>query len=428
VKVAVVAEFYPSERDPVLGIWAHRQALAARDAGAEVRVLVLHRLLPPKASLTDGMSGAVGELAKRVREPRRQTHDGLEIVYVPYVSPPRPRSYASWGKWAAPALGVALRRLRRSFEFDLVHAHNAVPAGDAVRRVLDAPSRQTAAQHTARTPAQAILRRADRSHARGAATPLVVSVHGGDVLYTAPRSATGAEAVALGLGAARLVLANSQGIAELARERGAGETRVVHLGADLPPLPRPARREGPPTLVTVAHLVARKRHADVLRALAVLGGRHPTLRYSIVGDGPERIALEGLAARLEVADRVDFHGQLAPERAVDLARGCSLFAMPSTEEAFGVAYVEAMAGGVPAIGCRGEPGPEEIAAAGEGLVLVPPGDIERLTQRIDELLSDPQRLREAGQRARATVAAHFTWERCGTQTLAAYRDALRPER
>jgi teichuronic acid biosynthesis glycosyltransferase TuaC len=418
VKVAVVAEFYPSDRDPVLGIWAHRQALAARDAGAEVRVLVLRRLLPPKASLTEGVSGAVGELAKRVREPRRQTHDGLEIAYVPYVSPPRPGSYANWGRWAAPALGVALRRLRRSFELDLVHAHNAVPAGDAVRRALAAPRAGT----VSRAATAATL------HARVCKVPIVVSVHGGDVLYTAPRSAAGAAAVAQGLGAARLVLANSQGIAELACEHGAGETRVVHLGADLPALQRPARREGPPTLVTVGHLVARKRHADVLRALAVLGGRHATLRYAIVGDGPERIALEGLAARLGVAERVDFHGQLIPERAVELARECSLFAMPSTEEAFGVAYVEAMAGGVPAIGCRGEPGPEEIAAAGEGLVLVPPGDIERLTQRIDELLSDPQRLREAGQRARATVAAHFTWEHCGTQTFAAYEAALRPER
>ena len=62
--------------------------------------------------------------------------------------------------------------------------------------------------------------------------------------------------------------------------------------------------------------------------------------------------------------------------------------MPSTEEAFGTAYIEAMAAGVPAIGCRGEPGPEEIAAAGGGFLLVPPGDIERLSQRIDELLSD----------------------------------------
>jgi glycosyltransferase involved in cell wall biosynthesis len=108
-------------------------------------------------------------------------------------------------------------------------------------------------------------------------------------------------------------------------------------------------------------------------------------------------------------------------------RRCTLFAMPSTEEAFGVAYIEAMAAGLPAIGCRGEPGPEEIAKAGDGFVLVPPGDIERLSQRMDELLSDPDRLREAGRRARETVAAHFTWERCGRETRAAYEDALRDE-
>jgi glycosyltransferase involved in cell wall biosynthesis len=395
-----VAEFYPSRRDPVLGIWAHRQALAARDAGAEVRVLALHRLLPPRATLASGAAGAARALARRLREQRHQVRDGLQIDYVPYVSPPRERSYASWGAWAAPALAYALRRLRRSFEFELVHAHNAVPAGEAVR--LARPR-----------------------------VPLVVSVHGGDVLWTARRSDAGAAAVARGLGAARLVLANSHGTAELARAHGAGETRVVHLGADLPAGSRAPRGEGlrargedPQTLVTVAHLVARKRHADVVRALAVLSQKHPTLRYAIVGEGPERVALEGLARRLGVAARVDFHGQLAHDRAESLAQRSTLFVMPSTEEAFGVAYVEAMAGSVPAIGCRGEPGPEEIAAAGDGLVLVPPGDVERLTQRIDELLGDPHRLREAGQRARATVAANFTWERCGEQTLAAYEHVL----
>ncbi|MFI4992633.1 MAG: glycosyltransferase [Solirubrobacterales bacterium] len=401
MKVAVVAEFYPRRGDPVLGVWTHRQALAARDAGAEVRILVLHRLVPPRASFAAGPGGVASTLARLVREPRKQLHDGLEVSYIPYVSPPRSGSYASWGAWAAPSLGLALRQLHRSFRFQLIHAHNAVPAGDAVRRVqLD--------------------------------VPLIVSVHGGDVLYTAadpPTGSTaGAAAVSRGLGAARLVLANSQGIAELARTHGAGETRVVHLGAEMPATPYPARRAGTgahPTIVTVAHLVARKRHADVLRALAVLGQRHPTLRYSIVGEGPERVALEGLAARLGVAGRVEFHGQLAPAEAIEQARQCTLFVMPSTEEAFGVAYIEAMAGGLPAIGCRGEPGPEEIAAAGDGFMLVPPGDIERLTQRIDELLSDTHRLREASQRARATVAAHFTWERCGVQTLAAYEHALR---
>jgi len=398
VKVVVVAEFYPTRRDPVMGIWAHRQALAARDAGAEIRVLVLHRLVPPRSSLAAGSGGVAGALSRLLSEPREQTRDGLTVTYVPYVSPPRDRSYPTWGVWAAPTLGLALRRLRRSFPFDLVHAHNAVPAGDAVRRAL-----------------------ADRPTVRA---PLVISVHGGDVLYTARRGRAGAEAVTRGLRAARLVLANSEGIAELSQAHGARETRVVHLGTDMPASLRAPRRDGPPTLVTVAHLVARKRHADVLRALAVLSQRHPTLRYAIIGDGPERTALEGLAARLGIAERVEFHGQLPPARAIEQARRCTLFVMPSTEEAFGVAYVEAMAGGLPAIGCRGEPGPEEIAAAGDGFLLVPPGDIERLTQRIDELLSDSHRLREAGQRARATVAAHFTWEGCGHRTLAAYEHAL----
>jgi teichuronic acid biosynthesis glycosyltransferase TuaC len=397
VKVLVVAEFYPSRRDPVMGIWAHRQALAARDAGAEVRVLVLHRLIPPRSSLSGGPVAVAGALAQRVREPRAQTRDGLAITYVPYVSPERQRSYASWGAWAATPLALAIARMRRSFAFDLVHAHNAVPAGDAVRRV------------------PTLL---------GARAPLVVSVHGGDVLYTAGRVRAGGEVVRQALAHARLVLANSAGIAELSLAHGARETRVVHLGTDVPTAARPALRGVAPTLVTVAHLVARKRHADVLRALAVLTPRHPTLRYAIIGDGPERETLERLAVRLGVSERVDFHGQLAPAEAIERARECTLFVMASTEEAFGVAYVEAMAGGIPAIGCRGEPGPEEIAAAGDGMVLVPPGDIERLTQRIDELLSDPQRLREARQRARATVLANFTWERCGEQTLAAYEHAL----
>jgi glycosyltransferase involved in cell wall biosynthesis len=385
VKVAVVAEFYPRQSDSVLGVWAHRQALAAQAAGAEVHVLVLHRLVPPR---TSQHARALGGL---LREPWRQVRDGLPVTYIPYVSPPRWRAYSSWGAWAAPALGVTLRRLRRRTGVELIHAHNAVPAGDAVRRV-------------------------------GLDVPLVVSVHGGDVLYTAPRSPAGREAVARSLDAAQLVLANSRGIAELARADGAQEVRVVHLGADPPS--SGLTRDAEPALVTVGHLVARKRHADVLRALAVLRDRHPTLRYVIVGDGPERVALEGLAARLGIRERVHFCGQLPPAEAIERARRCTLFVMPSTEEAFGVAYIEAMAGGLPAIGCRGEPGPEEIAAAGDGFMLVPPGDIERLTQRIDELLSDPQRLREAGRRARATVAAHFTWERCGEQTVAAYEHVL----
>jgi glycosyltransferase involved in cell wall biosynthesis len=175
----------------------------------------------------------------------------------------------------------------------------------------------------------------------------------------------------------------------------------------------------------LAHLVARKRHADVLRALWLLRERQPQLRYLVIGDGPERGPLARLAAELGVADRVEFAGQLAPHEAMRRASEAHVFVMPSVDEAFGVAYVEAMAAGLPAVGTRGEAGPQEIAAAGDGLRLVPPGDVEALAAELEALLSEPDYLQEVGALARATVVRAFTWEGCGRATVAAYEDALR---
>jgi glycosyltransferase involved in cell wall biosynthesis len=374
VRVAVVAEFYPRAADPVLGIWAHRQAVAARDAGAEVSVFVLHRLVPPAAAF----SGR--ELRRLIEQPAVEERDGLRVCYLRYVAPRRGRAYARWGAWAAPALGLALRR---AGPFEVIHAHNAVPAGDAVLR------------------------------GRRARTPVVVSVHGGDVLWTSARVPGGEAAVRRTLAAARLVLANSRGIERLAVAHGARRTRVVTLGTDVP---APGARALEPLVTTVGHLVARKRHADVVRALA----RLPGVRYLVIGDGPERAALAALAAELGVADRVELAGQLDPAEALRRARAAWLFVMPSTDEAFGVAYVEAMAAGIPAIASAGEPGPAEIGA---GMELVPPGDPDALAATMGRLLSDPDELEALGRAARATVLDRFTWERSGALTLAAYAEA-----
>src|SRR6185312_3808272 len=144
-----------------------------------------------------------------------------------------------------------------------------------------------------------------------------------------------------------LVLANSAGTARRCEERGACHTRVVHLGTDLPAAtagaPGVAGSSEPPTLVTVGNLIARKRHADVIEAMALLHDRWPQLRYVVVGDGPERAALQALATTGGVADRVQWRGRLDHATAVSVARSGSLFVLPSVAEAFGVAYVEAAA-------------------------------------------------------------------------------------
>jgi teichuronic acid biosynthesis glycosyltransferase TuaC len=388
MKVVIVAEYYPRAADPVLGVWAHRQALAAREAGADVRVLVLHRPVPSKAALRAREPRA---LIEPLRQPLHASLDGIEVTYVPFLAPPRPRSYGHWGAWAAPSLALALRRLRRAFPFELVHAHYAAPAGDAVRRAQPG-------------------------------VPVVLSVHGGDVLSVVRRPG-GRAAVTRALGSARLVLANSAGTEQRARALGAAHTRVVHLGTDVPP--ERSREPALPAIATVGHLVARKRHADVLRALWLLRDSHPDLRWVVAGDGPERPALERLIRELGLGGRAKLLGQLAPADARAVAQAATVFALPSVDEAFGVAYVEAMAAGVPAIGCLGEAGPEEIAASGPGIRLVAPGDPEALAAELRALLDDPAWRRELGDGARATVERAFTWAACGRATVAAYEEALR---
>lgn len=386
VRVLVLAEWYPSRADPVHGIWAHRQALAARDAGAEVRVLALRRPVPPIAVARRG-PGAIARWARTVRATLKPTElDGLVVQPVAFLAPPRPWSYASWGAWIAPPLARALARER----FDLVHAHNVLPTGDAVAR--------------------------RRPHPR-----FVVSTHGPDIIHVAGASPRAAAATRRTLRAAGAVIANSSWAAERC-EQLAGEplpARVVHLGADVPAeIPRLHARA---TVVTVAHLQRRKRHEVVMRALATLPAEECP-DYVLVGDGEMRGPLEALRDRLGLGERVRFLGQLDHGAALAEAWRAHVCAMPSVEEPFGVAYVEAMAGGVPAIACRGEGGPQDIAAAGDGIVLVPPDDHDAVARAIEACLRDRERL---GAAARATVQRAFTWDRCGQRTLAVYEQALR---
>ena len=395
MRVCVVAEYYPRRRDPVLGVWAHRQALAARAAGAEVRVLALERPVPPLALARAALGGhpraLAGWLGEVLAQPRRDVLDGIEIEYVRFVSPPRALSYADWARFAQRPLRRALRRLDRDWGIGLVHAHYALPAGAAALPY---------------------------AHEHG--LPLVISVHGGDVYGPALMGLQTRERVADVLSSAAAVLCNSGVTLERAAALGVARERmeVLHLGADPPP--EAAARHARPTVATLAHVVPRKRHADVAHALAELRRRGHDLDWVVIGDGPSLPAVRKLADELGLGPSVRWLGQRSPQDALaELARA-HVMAMPSLDEAFGVAYVEALACGLPAIGCREEGGPEEIAALGPGMVLVPPRDPVALADAIARSLSDPQ----LATAARGTAAEHFSWARCGRATASAYERVI----
>jgi teichuronic acid biosynthesis glycosyltransferase TuaC len=388
-----VAEWYPSPVDPVHGVWAHRQAVAARDAGAEVRVIATRRPVPPISIARRGPCAvaAWSHGIKQLLSPWEL--DGIEIATAPFISPPRPISYGAWGYWMAPSVAHALDALRARWPFDLVHAHSVTPPGFAAARWVK----------------------------RHAAPALAVSTHGPDVISVQARSRWASHATGVAFATADVVIANSAW-AGARCEAIAGRSlpvEIVHLGADIPG--SADSRRARPTIVTLAHLVGRKRHDLVLYALAAMPApERPD--YLVIGDGPLRPELTRLARELGVADRVMMTGQLDNDRAVAEVARCHLFVMPSVDEPFGVAYVEAMAAGLPAIAVRGEGGPEDIAAAGDGIVLVARDDHRALAAAIADELRDPA---ARGEAARRTVADHFTWAHCGERTVSAYERALR---
>jgi glycosyltransferase involved in cell wall biosynthesis len=122
------------------------------------------------------------------------------------------------------------------------------------------------------------------------------------------------------------------------------DTDVFHPAAEQ----QERRPVGSARLLTVAALVAKKGHADLLEALAELRSeREVTL--DLVGDGELRVELQEHAHRLGLAEAVRFHGELPKEAVAELMRAADLFVLPSLFENLPCVLIEAMASGLPSV-------------------------------------------------------------------------------
>ena len=146
---------------------------------------------------------------------------------------------------------------------------------------------------------------------------------------------------------------------------------------------------GDPVVLSVGRLVPQKDIATLLRAAARLAERRP-LRLVIVGDGPERQALEALSRCLGLAERVHFAGTL--DNPLPLMRRARLFVLPSRWEGLPGALIEAMACGCPVVASDCPGGSSEILQGGRLGTLVPPGDVSALADAMSRALdTEPDR-------------------------------------
>jgi phosphatidylinositol alpha-1,6-mannosyltransferase len=108
-------------------------------------------------------------------------------------------------------------------------------------------------------------------------------------------------------------------------------------------------------LLTIGRMDSCQRYKGqdrVIASISYLVAKGHDVEYVVVGEGDDRPRLEALALDLGVSERVRFLGVVGPQRLVEACRMADLFVMPSTGEGFGIAFLEAMACGTPALGLR----------------------------------------------------------------------------
>jgi glycosyltransferase involved in cell wall biosynthesis len=172
-----------------------------------------------------------------------------------------------------------------------------------------------------------------------------------------------------------------------------------------------------PTIIAMGRCVPQKGFDILLDAFARVAARHADWRLSIVGDGPDRGALQALAARLSIADRVEFPGRVTdPAR---LMGNAEMFVLSSRYEGFPNALLEAMACGLACVSFDCPSGPADIVRNGVDGVLVPREDATALARTLDRLMGS------SAERRRLAARAPEVTERFGVDSvMGAWNDLI----
>lgn len=187
--------------------------------------------------------------------------------------------------------------------------------------------------------------------------------------------------------------------------------------------PRAATLHPTLNILSVARLVPKKGIADGLRAVAA-AAVHTPLHYTIIGEGPCRAELEGLAASLAIADRVTFLGGRPNREVIDYLHHSDLLLVPSVTAADGDAegtpmvILEAQAAGIPVLSTD-HSGIAEIVVPGESAKLVPEHDWLAMKEVILDLTS-PVRRQAMGAVGRAFVEQYHDSRQLNQRLLECY--------
>ena len=302
----------------------------------------------------------------------------------------------------ALALASQMADAARSHGLELLHVHYAIP--HAISAFL----------------AREIL---------GGGPKLMVTLHGTDITVVGADPSF-VPIVRLGIERADAVTAVSESLAKTTYER-LGVTREIHVIPNFVDANRCDRDfaaahrrrlspDGAPLLVHASNFRPVKRVTDVIDIFRRVNERIPA-HLAMVGDGPERPAAERFARDAGIAHRVEFLGNVSPVEGV-MGAG-DVFLLPSSEESFGLAALEAMACGVPVVASNAG-GLPELIAHGEGGYVFPVGDTAAMAECVVALLTDRREHARQAEFARMRAIDHFDTDTIVDRYEALYRRLL----
>jgi teichuronic acid biosynthesis glycosyltransferase TuaC len=382
--VLTLTPFYPTAEDDASGCFIAESVSELQRQGIESSVIAvhsLHRLHPG-------------------RDPKAPP-----ATWKKYFCLPGNPGLSSAGRFLHAALKAQVRRLHAQQPVSLIHAHAALPCGQAAMLL-----------------------------ARDLDIPFVVTVHGLDVFsarqvpgWFGRRCSKASQDV---YGAAARVICISEQVARRVREGlgGAANISVVYNGVDsslFNPAANPADGAvlANDVILSVGNLIPIKGHELLLQSVAEIAPAHPQVQCRIIGDGSERVRLQELARALRIEDRIYFLGRRPRSEVAAAMRECALFALPSWYEGLGCVYLEAMSTGRPAIACRGQ-GIEEVIHHGENGWLIEPQNLSDLTTALRALLSERPLRENIGRAGRQTILQGYTLAHQAKQLLSIYRESL----
>ncbi|MCL0034120.1 glycosyltransferase [Thermodesulfovibrionales bacterium] len=393
MKVLHISHLYPVPYDPLLGITMHKQIKTVSSKGYEGQVISPIAWAPFPAKYISGKWKLYSEI------PNYKTIEGITVFHPRYLVFPKAFFLASSGVRMHYGIRALVKKIYENFPFDLIHAHMALPDGYAGMLLSQDYNR-----------------------------PLVVTFQATDLDITTKRNTRCSRSLRKVFAAAGIVISPSPRLSRALNHDFGIIPRTIGYGIDATDVytehSNLRRRYGTRRILLSASRLLPTKGIDLnLRALKALVARHKDLLYLVIGSGSLRQHLERLVDDLELGGHVEFIGQLPYRQVMEYMSICDIFTMPSWQETFGLVYIEAMAHAKPIIGVQGQ-GVDGIVAHGETGLLAKPRDVDTLVEAIDFLLSNPEKAKAMGERARKLVLENYTWEKNAEKTIKVYKEVL----